>query len=132
MLYEKQLGLLRGISHSPRCCWRVKSFLFSFCVYMIKSDDTLIDIQFRQPGETVMRMLMHQFKLTKELNLFFITWLCLVWRDGTDFTLTQKYVILLLSQPTYRHLFFHIKTQLESIRHLKNFLYTSHIFSVLS
>ena len=71
MLYEKQLGLLRGISHSARCCWRVKSFLFSFCFYMIKSDDTLIDIQFRQPGETVMRMLMHPFKLTKELNLFF-------------------------------------------------------------
>ena len=65
MLYEKQLGLLRGISDSPRCCWCVKSFLFSFCVYMIKADDTLTKIQFTQPGETVMRMLMHQFKLTK-------------------------------------------------------------------
>ena len=29
-LYEKQLGLLWGISHSPRCCWYVKSLLFSY------------------------------------------------------------------------------------------------------
>ena len=65
MLYEKQLGLLRGISDSPRCCWCVKSFLFSFCVYMIKADDTLTDIQFSQPSEMVMRILMHQFKLAK-------------------------------------------------------------------
>ena len=80
---------------------------------MIKSDDTLIDIQFREPGETVMRMLMHPFKLTKELNLFFITWLCLVWRDGTDFTLTQKYIILLTEPARLSAYFFHINTQLE-------------------
>ena len=29
----------------------------------------LTETQFRQPGETIMRMLMYQFKLT-ELNLF--------------------------------------------------------------
>ena len=65
MLYEKRVNLLRGISHSPRFWWCVKSFLFSFCVYLIKADDTLTEIQFNQPGETVMRMLMHQFKLIK-------------------------------------------------------------------
>ena len=43
-LYEKQLGLLRAISHSPRGCWYLKSFLFSFYVYMIKGDDALTDI----------------------------------------------------------------------------------------
>ena len=51
--------MLRGISHSPRY---VKSLLFLFCVY---SDDTLIEIQFSQPGETVIPMLMYQFGLTK-------------------------------------------------------------------
>ena len=65
MLDEKQLGLLRGISHSPRCCWYVRSLLYSFCVYMIKSDDALTEIQFSQPDETVMRMLMYQFRLRK-------------------------------------------------------------------
>ena len=59
MLYSKQLGMLRGISHSPRY---VKSLSFLFCVY---SDDTLIEIQFSQPGETVIPMLMYQFGLTK-------------------------------------------------------------------
>ena len=29
-LHEKQLGSLRGISHSPGCCWYVKSPLFFF------------------------------------------------------------------------------------------------------
>ena len=37
----KKFDLLRGISHSPRFCWYVKSLLFSFCVYMIKGDDAL-------------------------------------------------------------------------------------------
>ena len=78
-LYEKQLGSLRGISHSPRCCWYVKSLLFSFWVYMIKGDDTLTEfssfevkwveqksIQTLQPGETkIIQMRMYQFKLTK-------------------------------------------------------------------
>ena len=41
MLYEKQLGLVRGISHSPRCFWYVKSLLFLICVYMIKGDNAL-------------------------------------------------------------------------------------------
>ena len=42
-----------------------------FCVYMIKGDDALTEIHFNQPGQTVMRMLMYQFKLTKSsLNLF--------------------------------------------------------------
>ena len=40
-LYEEQLGLLRGISQSPRCRWYAKSLLFLFCVYMIMVDDTL-------------------------------------------------------------------------------------------
>ena len=40
-------------------------FYFHFVFYMIKSDNALTEIQFSQPGETVMRMLMHQFKLTK-------------------------------------------------------------------
>ena len=43
MLYEKQLGLLRVISHSPRCFRYVKSLLFSFCVYMINDDDALTE-----------------------------------------------------------------------------------------
>ena len=43
-LYEKQLGSLRGISHSPRCCGYGKSLLFLFCVYMIKGDDALTEI----------------------------------------------------------------------------------------
>ena len=46
MLYEKQLGLLRGIFHSPRCFWYDKSFLFSFCVYMSKGDNALT---YREP-----------------------------------------------------------------------------------
>ena len=84
MLYEKQLGLLRGISHSPRCCSYVKSLLFSFTfVYMIKDDDALTEIQFNQPGETVMQMLMYQFKLTNSYHV--VMNMCLVWRDGTDF-----------------------------------------------
>ena len=41
------------------------SNLFSFCVYTIKADDALTEIEFRQPGEKVMQMLMYQFKLTK-------------------------------------------------------------------
>ena len=41
------------------------SNLFSFCVYMIKADDAPTVIQFSQTGETVMQMLMYQFKLTK-------------------------------------------------------------------
>ena len=35
-LYQKQLGSLKGTSHSPRCCWHVRS-LFSFCVCMLIS-----------------------------------------------------------------------------------------------
>ena len=35
-LYWKQLGSLKGSSHSPRCCWHVRS-LFSFCVCMLIS-----------------------------------------------------------------------------------------------
>ena len=35
-LYGKQLGSLRGISHSPRCWWHVKSFSLSFWVYMMQ------------------------------------------------------------------------------------------------
>ena len=44
MLYEKQLGSLGGMSHSPRCCGYAKSLLFSFCVYMIEGDDALTEI----------------------------------------------------------------------------------------
>ena len=43
-LYEKQLGSLRVMSHWPRCCWYVKSILFSFCVYTIKGDDALTEM----------------------------------------------------------------------------------------
>ena len=38
---------------------------------MIKSDDALTEIQFSQPVETVMRMLMYQFKLTKSQTCFY-------------------------------------------------------------
>ena len=61
MLHEKQLDL----HYSPRCCRYEKSILFSFCFYMIKSDVGLTKIQFSQPDETVMRMLMNQFNFTK-------------------------------------------------------------------
>ena len=78
-LYEKQLGSYGGMSHSPRCCVYVKTLLFSFCVYVIKGVKRLprsvLSKQngmsknrykhFGQPGETVMRMRMYQFKLTK-------------------------------------------------------------------
>ena len=43
-LYREQLGSLRGVSHSLRCCWYVKSFLFLFCVYMIKGGGTLTQV----------------------------------------------------------------------------------------
>ena len=36
---------------------------------MIKSDDALTEIQYSQPGETVMRMLI-PIQINKELNLF--------------------------------------------------------------
>ena len=50
---------------------------------MIKGHDALTEIQFKQPGETVMQMLMYQFKLT---NCYHVVMnMCLVWRDGTDF-----------------------------------------------
>ena len=47
----------------------------------------LTEIQFYQPGETVMRMLMYQFKLTKSQICFHHVAMnmCLVWWDGTDF-----------------------------------------------
>ena len=32
---------------------------------MIKGDEALAEIQFSQPGKTIMRMLIYQFKLTK-------------------------------------------------------------------
>ena len=83
MLYGKQLGLLWGISHSPGCCCYVKSLLFSFCLYMIKSDDAPTEIQFSKPGEMVMQMLMYQFKLTCFYHV--VMNMCLVWRNGTDF-----------------------------------------------
>ena len=65
-VYEKQFGLLSGITHSPRCFWYVESLLVSFCVYFnIRiTVSPGWQIQFCQPGETVMRMLMYQFKLT--------------------------------------------------------------------
>ena len=44
MSYEKQLGSLKEISHSPKCCWYVKSLLFLFCVYLIKGDNALTEI----------------------------------------------------------------------------------------
>ena len=40
----RNLARLGGISHSPRCCWYVKSLLFSFCVNLIKGDDGLTKI----------------------------------------------------------------------------------------
>ena len=47
-LYEKQLGSLRGISHSPRSCWHVKSLLLSFWVYMMQGGwHTYRDLAFR-------------------------------------------------------------------------------------
>ena len=84
-LYKKQLGSLRGIYHSPRCCWYVKSLLFSFWVYMIKGDDTLTEIspfevkwveqksiQTLQPSETkIIQMRMYQFKLAKSQTYFY-------------------------------------------------------------
>ena len=39
--------------------------------------------------------------------------MCLVWRDGTDFTSTQKYIILLAKPAHLLRYFFHINTQLE-------------------
>ena len=36
-LHEKQLGSLRGIFHSPRCCWSVIFLLFLFCAYIWSS-----------------------------------------------------------------------------------------------
>ena len=65
MLYEKQLVLLGGMSHIPRCCGYVKSLLFSFCVYIIKGEEAYNEIQFSKPGETIMQMLMYKFNLTK-------------------------------------------------------------------
>ena len=35
-LYEKQFGSLGGIFHSPGSRWYGKSFLFSFCFYIVK------------------------------------------------------------------------------------------------
>ena len=40
--------------------------------------------------------------------------MCLVWRDGTDFIKTQKYIILLTEPARLSGYFFHIKTQLEN------------------
>ena len=60
---------------------------------MVKGHDALTEIQFNQPGETVMQMLMYQFKLTNSYQV--VMNMCLVWRDGTDFIQTQ-------SQPAYR------------------------------
>ena len=50
---------------------------------MIKDNEALTEIQFNQPGETVMQMLMYQFKLTKSYHV--VMNMYLVWRDGTDF-----------------------------------------------
>ena len=136
-LYKKQLGSLRGISHSPRCCWYVKSLLLLFCVYMIKGDDALTVISpfeaksvnknryehFRQPAETkIMQMCMYQFKLTK--NLF----LSRGYEHVSSLARWNRLFIdtkILLSQTAY-----HINTQL--LCHYKNFLYSSCTFSVLS
>ena len=43
-LYEKQLGSIRGNSHSTGCCWYVQSLLFLFCLYIIEGDDALTAI----------------------------------------------------------------------------------------
>ena len=80
-LYEKQLGSLRGISLSPRCCWYVIFLLFLFCVYIWSSGMTRLPRSrlskrnemnknrykhFSQPVKTkIMRMRMYKFKLTK-------------------------------------------------------------------
>ena len=65
---------------------------------------------FSQPVETkIMRMCMYQFKLTESLTktltktyfYHMVMNTCLVWRDGTDFIQTQKYIIPL----TYRDIF---------------------------
>ena len=82
---------------------------------MIKADDTLTEIKFSQPGE-VMRMLMHQFKLKKSQTCFYhlVMNMCLVWRDGADFTSTQRYIILLTESVRLLGFFFHINTHLES------------------
>ena len=62
------------------------SFIFILCLHG-QVDDALSEIQFSQPGETVMRMLMYQFILTKSYTCFdhVVMNKCLVWRDGTDF-----------------------------------------------
>ena len=80
-LYEKQLGSLKGISHSPRCCWYVISLLFLFWVYIWSRGMTRLPRShlskrnemnknrckhFSQPVKTkIMRMHMYKFKLTK-------------------------------------------------------------------
>ena len=43
-LYEKKLIPLSGISRSSGSWWHRKSFLFSFCVYMIKRAGSLTEI----------------------------------------------------------------------------------------
>ena len=46
-LYEKQLSSLGEISHSPRCWWYVKSFIFILCLYDLGGWRPYRDLNFR-------------------------------------------------------------------------------------
>ena len=119
MLYEKQLALLRGyptpLDVSDILFYYLFYFHFAF-TWSRAMTRLLTEIQFYQPGETVMRMLMYQFKLTKSQICFHQVAMnmCLVWWDGTDFISTQKYIILVTEPARLSGYFFHIKTQLEN------------------
>ena len=97
-LYEKQLGSLRGISHSRRCCWYVIFLLFLFCVYIWSSGMTRFRSKMRwtkidiNTSASLSRRKLCQCVCTnlnkQKVKLIFTTWLWarLVWRDGADFT----------------------------------------------
>ena len=72
---------------------------------------------FSQPGETkIIQIHLYQFKLTESEAYFHhvVMNMCLVWRDQTDFSYTQKYIIPLTEPAPITVYFFHINTQLQS------------------
>ena len=128
---EKQLGSLRGISHSPRCCWYVIFLLFLFCVYIWSSRMTRLPRSrlskqnemnknrykhFSQSVNTkIMSMPIYKFKLTKSSTHFYhvVMSMSSMARWSRLYLSTKRYYSAYWASRLSRY-FFHINIQLVS------------------
>ena len=128
-LYEKQLGSLMGISHSPRCRWCVIFLLFLFCVYIWSSGMTRLPRSrlskqnemnknrykhFSQSVNTkAMPMRIHKSKLTKSYFYHVAMSMSSLARWSRLYLSTKRYYSAYWASRLSRY-FFHINIQLVS------------------